>query len=742
MLDFLHGIHPLAAWVARSSFQATVLVVLILLLRWALGKRLSPGWRSALWLLVLVRLALPAAPRSDLSLFNLLRLEDASAGGESASVAPAQQADVERNRPQGPPELSMREPAPARTGDTGAPGAVPPTQARVPTTPVVVPRVAEVETAPVAAADAPRSIPADWRGWAAVILPAVWLLGATAMLARFSVAAMVTAARLRGLALCRDGRALAVLEECKVVMRVRSPLRVLETSAVATPALAGLWRPRLLLPEGMTNSLPPRELRFVFLHELAHLKRWDLPVNWLGGLLGALHWFNPVLWLAFARLRADRELACDAMVLQRTGHGQAREYGRAIVGLLERISGRDALPGVVRVVEDHKEIRRRIAMIASFRRPSRGWTVLGITLLCVLGVVALTNARAGSDATTQAAEAARPTAAVYRAWVKPLTPPRTHEADAKTHELLGKKLPEAHFEAADLKTVLEWLRQTSGLNVDVRWNSLATAGIEANVPVSLRLKDVTVERVLRAVLEKVDETAQARLTYVVDDGVVVVGPREGLATKTVTKVYDVRPLVMGRHPGDEKDVHWEPLTGELVKTIQEQVAPTSWRGDAGGDTGQINSNFGQLVITQTVDNHRLIESLLARLMESRFPKWQQEIHQKLQKNVPKLDLQGVEFAAALDYLRQVTGLNIVVDPAGSKAAQTSLITLRARDVTAQQALGLVTRMAKMQWELSNGVVYISPTPRGGKPPGGFDVPPVPVRTPPRDELMKQLPSRR
>lgn len=739
MLDFLRGTSPLALWVATTSFQAAVLVVLILVARWALGKWLSPGWRSALWLLVLVRLALPAAPQSDLSLFNFLSVENARAGGEPASVAPAQQADGERNRPQGPPELSMRDPAPARPPDTSPPGAAPRTQTRVPTPAVVPPPVVGGKITPAPTAGAPQSAPTDWRGWAAIVLPAVWLLGAAAMLARFFVAAMVTAARLRGLAPCRDGRALAVLEECKAVMRVRAPLRVLETSAVATPALAGLWRPRLLLPEGMTNSLSPRELRFVFLHELAHLKRWDLPVNWLVGLLGALHWFNPVLWLAFARLRADRELACDAMVLQRTGHGQAREYGRAIVGLLERISGRDALPGVVRVVEDHKQIRRRIAMIASFRRPSRGWTVLGTVLLCVLGVVALTNARAGSDATTQPAKAAKPTPAPYRAWVKPLTPPRSHEADAKTRELLGKKLPEARFEAVGLKTVLEWLRQASELNVDVRWRSVAIAGIEPNAPVSLKLKDVTVERVLRGVLENVSGVGQPGLAYVVDEGVVVVGSWADLAGRPVTKVYDVRALILGRHPGDEKGVNWEPLTGELVKTITEQVAPTTWRGDAGGETGRINSNFGQLVITQSPANHRLIEGLLARLMESRFPKWQQEIHQKLQKNVPGLDLESVEFAAALDYLRQVTGLNIVVDPAGGKAAQTPAITLRARDVTAQQALGLVTRMAKMQWELSDGVVYISPASRGEMPPRAFGLPGFPVRTPPPEGAIMERP---
>ena len=53
----------------------------------------------------------------------------------------------------------------------------------------------------------------------------------------------------------------------------------------------------------------------VLLHELAHLKRHDLAVNWLLGLLQSVHWFNPALWLVFRRVRADREVACDELVL-------------------------------------------------------------------------------------------------------------------------------------------------------------------------------------------------------------------------------------------------------------------------------------------------------------------------------------------------------------------------------------------------------------------------------------------
>ncbi|MGE5608769.1 MAG: M56 family metallopeptidase, partial [Bacillota bacterium] len=64
--------NPFFAWLLRSSWQAAVLAVLVLLAQWALKSHLSPRWRHNLWLIVLLRLLLPALPPSPLSIFNLL----------------------------------------------------------------------------------------------------------------------------------------------------------------------------------------------------------------------------------------------------------------------------------------------------------------------------------------------------------------------------------------------------------------------------------------------------------------------------------------------------------------------------------------------------------------------------------------------------------------------------------------------------------------------------------------------
>lgn len=93
-------------------------------------------------------------------------------------------------------------------------------------------------------------------------------------------------------------------------------------------------RPRLLIPYGIINKLSEEEKRYVFLHELAHLKRKDNLINWIMVLVQALHWFNPIVWYAFYKMREDCEVACDADVLSLLNPAEHKKYGETIINLI------------------------------------------------------------------------------------------------------------------------------------------------------------------------------------------------------------------------------------------------------------------------------------------------------------------------------------------------------------------------------------------------------------------------
>jgi bla regulator protein BlaR1 len=307
----------------RTSEQASVLILLVLAVQWVCGRRLQPRWRCALWLLVLARLALPWTIPSPASVFNILRV-------------------------------------PAAVLTVGAGRGVEPQTGRAPIT------------------EAPPSKPEG-----AAIQP--WSGGTIWLVCSWAAGALTLAgcAAANHYKICRrvarrhpfmDEPTLNLLEDCKALMGIEAGIAIIETGAVQSPTLFGFVRPRLLFPMGLASSFSRAELRHVFLHELAHIKRRDILVGWLTLALQVIHWFNPLVWLAFYRLRADRELACDALALSFAAAGEKESYGLA--GILE----------------NKRQMKERITMIAKFNKANRGLTA-AICLLAGLGVVTLTDAQ-------------------------------------------------------------------------------------------------------------------------------------------------------------------------------------------------------------------------------------------------------------------------------------------------------------------------------------------------------------
>lgn len=386
----------------RASWQAAVLIGLIVLLLRLLRRRLTPPWRHALWLLVLARLLLPATPATSWSLFNWLPSRVVSAPGTEAPatasapvVGPAgtevtsgANAALRTPSPGGQeprpvlPPAAAPVPAPARFAPTA-----PPAVAAAPGPDGFVAPVLAGETAP--RPDAPTAVQTPLGMW---LWPGVWLAGVLALAARVVLASVRFRRTLRGGCPVTDEDFAALLADCRQRLRVRRAVEAIETDRVQSPALCGWWRPRLLLPVGLTRRLTRDELRHVLLHELAHLKRGDICVNWLATAAQVLHWFNPAVWYGLRRLRAERELAADHLALTTLGEPQARSYGQTILKLLEGFTQPVAGPAAVGILEGRDAIRERITAVAAFRQPGR-WSNLAGLLLVGLGLVALTDAR-------------------------------------------------------------------------------------------------------------------------------------------------------------------------------------------------------------------------------------------------------------------------------------------------------------------------------------------------------------
>jgi beta-lactamase regulating signal transducer with metallopeptidase domain len=255
---------------------------------------------------------------------------------------------------------------------------------------------ADGETAPAPMTDTPVSDAAmlaaahpsysgRWLAW-------LWAAGALSLAGCAAVNHYKIRRRVAGRRPLIDATTLNLLEDCKALMGVNTPVTLIETEAVQSPSLFGFVRPRLLLPSRLASSFSREELRHVFLHELAHVKRNDIFTGWLMLALQILHWFNPLVWLAFHRLRADRELACDALALAHSRPGENEAYGLTIVKLLEGFGRSVWAPSLVGILENKQQMKERINMIARFRKTDRGLP-LALSLFAGLAVVSLTDAQ-------------------------------------------------------------------------------------------------------------------------------------------------------------------------------------------------------------------------------------------------------------------------------------------------------------------------------------------------------------
>jgi beta-lactamase regulating signal transducer with metallopeptidase domain/Tol biopolymer transport system component len=228
-------------------------------------------------------------------------------------------------------------------------------------------------------------------GWQ--IVGGVWLLGAVIILIRVTAAVRGLHAIMRDCRDLTDAEIAPLFARCRAEMRVARTVRLVISRGEISPAVTALgWRTWLILPERLLTTLTPSELRLVFLHELAHVRRADVLLQGLWTLAVAVHWFNPVVWLARRRMQADREVACDEAVLASVGLEERADYGRAILKVVEILSPVTPLTAAVGAFGCASTLKRRITMISRYRRASRHWTPLACTLLLALSLAGLTDA--------------------------------------------------------------------------------------------------------------------------------------------------------------------------------------------------------------------------------------------------------------------------------------------------------------------------------------------------------------
>lgn len=159
---------------------------------------------------------------------------------------------------------------------------------------------------------------------------------------------------------------------------VRYEKNIFQSENVTTPFVLGIFRPKIYLPFQIAEG----DLAHVVAHEQAHICRKDHWWKPLGFLLLTIHWFNPIMWLAYVLLCRDIELACDEKVIQKLSNEQRADYTQALVTCSVNRRMITACP----LAFGEIGVKDRVKTIMNYKKPTF-WLILVALILCVIVAV-------------------------------------------------------------------------------------------------------------------------------------------------------------------------------------------------------------------------------------------------------------------------------------------------------------------------------------------------------------------
>ena len=169
----------------------------------------------------------------------------------------------------------------------------------------------------------------------------------------------------------------------KVDTAVRYKDNIFQSENVKSPFVLGIIKPRIYLPFNMNGQ----DLEHVVAHEQAHIHRKDHWWKPFGFLLLTIHWFNPLVWLAYVLLCRDIELACDEKVIKELGNEQRADYTQALVACSVNLRMIAACP----LAFGEVGVKDRVKSVMNYKKPAFWGVVLAVIVCVFVAVCFLTN---------------------------------------------------------------------------------------------------------------------------------------------------------------------------------------------------------------------------------------------------------------------------------------------------------------------------------------------------------------
>ncbi len=338
------------------TIYSGIIYIIIMLLKKGFTNKMSPILHYAIWFVLIARLMIPATLTSPVHLF-VIPIESQN---QNAVVQP------QTKQPFTVPEVN-------KAGDICVQTLMPESSqaqtATEPKTPVT--------------SNKPSSLSLPQ------IIMMIWLAGSGICLLYLAALYVVLRRRFRRNAAAPSTRLMALFEEVKTEMHIKSNIRLVCQYEYGTPSL--MFPKTIMMPVDALVAMNDEQVKFALCHELMHYKRGDQIMSILLSLLNAAYWFNPLVWIAFHQIRTDMEIACDGAVVKMLDAAGRTRYASLIVSLFSQPEHRYLVLGMAQA-NARKVAEQRVRGIFMRGKSKKSVTLISALLIAALLFTCFTTA--------------------------------------------------------------------------------------------------------------------------------------------------------------------------------------------------------------------------------------------------------------------------------------------------------------------------------------------------------------
>lgn len=347
--------YSLYSFLIHTTVYLTVTAAFIILFKLIFKNKLRAKWHFLIWAVLLIRLLVPVLPASSVSVFNSVIPEEMDSrqsvfknytileekNDKTWAYNTGEYAKLERN-----PKDGYYDKYKSGNNKTG-----------------------EKSTAEPVAIDE--------------FVTYVWLGGGAVLLGYFIIVFVLYKRRLRKSRMTCDEKTLETLEKCKSKLKIKRSIELY--FADATPTLTGIIKPKIYIPEDCGNE----DLQSTLLHELNHMKHFDILWSVVATLMLCMNWFSPIIWISFFMFKRDLEVYCDERTLKQANNKQ--DYAMLLLKTATARKEKFVL-GTTSLQSGKADVKRRIRYMAKFKKPTVITLCIAVVIVTAVTVLCLTNA--------------------------------------------------------------------------------------------------------------------------------------------------------------------------------------------------------------------------------------------------------------------------------------------------------------------------------------------------------------